>query len=231
VPAESNLAANQTRGGNPYVLSQGTGVVVMYSPLAYAAGHVTMNVDEGKGSPLLIFGHGMTGTPKSISHLPAQVGFTFTMNDGTRACLPYRGDGFAGTVTGWDTFYTVVDPGMDPEVVYSVLSIEDGSGANIGGGSYFLGRDGGSFEQYLFNFVNLDTLFQKNVSKLTPGVMYDAVLVAETANGQSKYTFSGTVAELPNAISEWTYRLMLENENVEMTGNVTLTISPTPMGG
>jgi hypothetical protein len=120
---------------------------------------------------------------------------------------------------------------MDPEVVYSVLSIEDGSGANIGGGSYFLGRDGGSFEQYLFNFVNLDTLFQKNVSKLTPGVMYDAVLVAETANGQSKYTFSGTVAELPNAISEWTYRLMLENENVEMTGNVTLTISPTPMGG
>jgi hypothetical protein len=152
------------------------------------------------------------------------------MNDGTYACLPTQGEDFAGTVTGWGMFHTAVDPGMDPMVVHSVLSIVDGSGASVGGGSYFLGRDGGSYDQYLFNYINLEVLFSKNIAKLTPGTVYDAVIVAETANGQSKYTFSGTTTELPDGIAQWTYQLMLDNQNVEMTGNVTLTISPS-MGG
>ncbi len=229
VPKESNLPARQTRGGSPYTLSQGTGVVVMYSTLVYASGHVTMNANEGKGSPLLCFGHGMTSEVRA-SRLPAQVGYSYTMNDGTYACLPITGEDFAGTVTGWGMFHTAVDPNMDPQVVHSVLSMVDETGKQIASGSYFLGHDGGSEDQYYFNFINLIVLFQKNAAKLLPSTIYDAVIVAETASGQAKYTFSGTPGELEDGIAAWTFQLFKEHQGVELTGDVKLTISPS-MGG
>ncbi|HSI20893.1 MAG TPA: hypothetical protein VLA04_04325 [Verrucomicrobiae bacterium] len=152
VPAPTGAPSATTRGGTERVrVSQGSGLVFMYSPYLYASGCATYQVDKGN---MLTLAHGIN-TFSGPTNLPVYGAHSYRMNDGTLAGLPDMSRQ-VGVATKSLNYSTVVE--LDAEVVIngSTVKIFDTDGQTVLGqqGRWFA-RDTDGYMVCYANMVNL----------------------------------------------------------------------------